>query len=111
MNLPAMRWLTPAALLLWAAQAQAQTAPAASAPAAAHSSASPLGYRSALKAYKPYTETPVISWRAANDTTAQVGGWRTYAKEARQADEPGQDVSGTQETAHPTADNRAGGRP
>ncbi|MBP8100606.1 MAG: hypothetical protein KAY54_01875 [Burkholderiaceae bacterium] len=111
MNLSAMHWLTPVALLLWAALAQAQATPAASAPTATRASASPLGYQSAIQAYKPFVEAPVISWRAANDTTAQVGGWRTYAKEARQPDEPGKDASGKQEVAHPTPDNRTGGRP
>lgn len=37
-----------------------------------------------MEGYKPYTEEKTGNWKAANDTTAQIGGWRTYAKEAAQ---------------------------
>ena len=40
-------------------------------------------YRSAFEAYKPYTEQGVAIWRDSNDTAARIGGWRTYAREAR----------------------------
>ena len=42
------------------------------------------GFQSALEGYKPYTEEKTVNWKAANDTTAQIGGWRAYAKEAAQ---------------------------
>ena len=54
--------------LLLASAAHAQTA----APSA-----------SAFENYKPYTEEPVGNWRVANDNTAQIGGWRAYAKQAQ----------------------------
>ena len=41
-------------------------------------------YASAFKDYKPYTDDPLVNWKAANDTTASVGGWREYAKQAQQ---------------------------
>jgi len=41
-------------------------------------------YRSAFEGYKPYTEEVVGDWKAINATTAKIGGWRVYAKEARQ---------------------------
>jgi hypothetical protein len=43
-------------------------------------------YQSAFGGYRPYTEEPVANWKAANDTVANIGGWREYAKQA-QADD------------------------
>lgn len=43
-----------------------------------------LVYRSALSTYRPYAEQAVGSWREANETVNRVGGWRTYAREARE---------------------------
>ena len=39
-------------------------------------------YGSAFDGYRPYSDQPVLSWREANDRVGQIGGWRTYAKEA-----------------------------
>ncbi|MFT7773985.1 hypothetical protein [Roseateles sp.] len=43
-------------------------------------------YRSAFQGYRPNAETGVGSWADANKTVHEAGGWRAYAKEARQAD-------------------------
>ena len=43
-------------------------------------------YASAFDGYKPYTDEPLVNWKAANDTTASVGGWREYARQAQQPD-------------------------
>ena len=73
-----LRWLIPAALSLILPLAQAQPAPAgASAPV-------PLEYRSALAQYRKFDESPVGPWIEINSTVGKIGGWRTYAKEARQ---------------------------
>ena len=56
----------PCMLLASAAHAQTATPPA-----------------SAFESYKPYTDEPIGNWKAANDTTAQIGGWREYAKQAQ----------------------------
>ncbi|SDN94515.1 hypothetical protein [Polaromonas sp. JS666] len=48
----------------------------------------PPAFRSAMDGYKPYTEEATANWKEANDTTARIGGWRVYAKEARQAQAP-----------------------
>ena len=62
----------------------AATAPL-SPPSASQTPASqPGAYRSAFEAYKPYTDETTGDWKALNATTAKVGGWRVYAKEARQ---------------------------
>ena len=56
----------------------AQTATDAARPALP----SQLQYASPLRAYKPYADQPIESWREANDRVGRTGGWRTYAKEA-----------------------------
>lgn len=43
-----------------------------------------LPYRSALADYQRFTEEKLGSWREANDNVGRIGGWREYAKEARQ---------------------------
>lgn len=45
----------------------------------------PLAFQSALQDYQPYTDDKIANWKAANDTTARIGGWRVYAKEASAA--------------------------
>lgn len=46
----------------------------------------PAPFQSTLEGYKPYTEEKMVNWRLANDTTARIGGWRAYAKEAASAE-------------------------
>ena len=58
------------------AQTQQDT-PGVTKPAAA-------GFQSAMDGYKPYIDDKTVDWKAANDTTAKIGGWRAYAKEAAQ---------------------------
>ncbi len=90
-NLPAV-WLV--LIFSLSGMATAQTpAPATAAPEAAK--ASPLTYSSAFEGYKPYTDDKLLNWKEVNDTTGRIGGWRVYAKEARQADEkaPAHDMS------------------
>ena len=43
-------------------------------------------YRSAFDGYLPHTDEPIANWKAANDTTARIGGWREYARQAQQPD-------------------------
>lgn len=73
-----------AALSTSAAFAQPMPAPT---PASVVNQAAPLGFTSAMEGYKPYTDDAVTNWKAANDTVAQIGGWRAYAKEAAAAPE------------------------
>lgn len=42
----------------------------------------PPTFQSAFEGYLPYTDDKPTDWKAANDTTARIGGWRAYAKEA-----------------------------
>jgi hypothetical protein len=93
-NLSAL-WLVPIFTLsgMAAAQTPAPTSPVSTTSSA--SDASILPYRSAFKGYKPYTDDKLLNWKEVNDTTGQIGGWRAYAKEARQADDkaPAHDMS------------------
>lgn len=66
--------------------AAAQT-PAPASPVPEATQASTLTYRSAFEGYKPYTDDKLLNWKEANDTTGRIGGWRAYAKEARQPDD------------------------
>ncbi|CAM3795609.1 hypothetical protein [Roseateles saccharophilus] len=65
-----------------------------------------LVYRSPLQGYRPYADTEPASWVETNKTVATVGGWRVYAKEARQPDAPdaaSAPASGTKSDAKPDA--------
>lgn len=81
-NLPAVR-LVPIFLLSGIAAAQTP-APQRSEPDAPQASTST--YRSAFEGYRPYTDDKLLNWQEANDSTGRIGGWRTYAREARQPD-------------------------
>jgi len=77
------------ATALWATAAIAQPAPKPApnlTPPAAQrtNAATPTAFKSVLEGYKPYTDEEIVNWKAANDTVAQIGGWRAYAKEAAQ---------------------------
>lgn len=80
-----LRRLTPALLLAGATLAIAQTTPqgrpdpldgAADVPRVVH--------RSPFAQYQRLAEQPVGSWREANETANRLGGWRAYAREARE---------------------------
>ncbi len=58
----------------------------ASSPLDAQASVPALRYQPAFAGYKGVLDQPVGNWKAANDLTAQIGGWRTYAKQAREPD-------------------------
>lgn len=41
-------------------------------------------YVSSLKQYRPLGDEQIVSWKATNDLVEKIGGWRVYAKEARE---------------------------
>ena len=43
-----------------------------------------LVYRSSLSRYRGFTEPDVAPWRETNELVRQRGGWRAYAREARE---------------------------
>lgn len=69
------------AAALWSTGALAQPAPSPN-PAPPLSEAASTGFKSVMEGYQPYTDEVTANWKAANDTVAQIGGWRAYAKEA-----------------------------
>ena len=50
------------------------------------SSVGVLRCESALAGYRSFQDEPVGSWQDANYLTGQIGGWKAYAREARQRD-------------------------
>ena len=72
--------------------AQAQTSPPAQPasvrqdPADPKAAVPPISYRSSFSLYQAFTEPEVASWRGTNDLVRQRGGWRAYAREAREPD-------------------------
>lgn len=75
--LPLLKWGLPAGLALNAALVFAQDSSEVPPPK--------LQYRSVLSQYQAFNEQPVAPWRETNETVEKIGGWRVYAKEARQA--------------------------
>ena len=83
-------------LVLGSAETLAQaTAPASSPLANARSDpADPKArvpatlYVSPLRAYQGFAEPQVAPWRETNELVRQRGGWRAYAREAREPDAP-----------------------
>lgn len=86
---PTRRALQSALVLitLGAMSAQAQPQAATTAPqAAAMSAEAALPYQSVFDAYQKFSDEPVAPWPQTNATVEKIGGWRVYAKEARQSD-------------------------
>lgn len=57
-------------------------------PADARSEVPRIAYRSPMQGYRPYADTEPAPWVETNNTVNRIGGWRVYAKEARQPDAP-----------------------
>ncbi len=106
-----LRWVVLSAAsmaLLTAASAQAQSAPSWS------TSTPTLQYRSALAQYRGFNDQPVTSWVEANDTVGKIGGWRVYAKEARQPEPAAGNAASTKPepaTGMPGSPMGHGGKP
>ena len=62
--------------------AQPASAPGRADPLDAQAVVPTVRFNSAFAPYRRMGETPVGSWREANDTVTQIGGWRAYAREA-----------------------------
>lgn len=77
-----LAWPPIALLVLTATAVYAQTNADAPPPPPATQPAAPLAFSSVFEGYQPYTEEKTSNWKQANDTTARIGGWRAYAKEA-----------------------------
>ena len=69
----------PIAALCTAVPSKAQTRPD---PLDAAAPVPPLTYRSSLHSFRASGDDKPVPWKEANDTTARIGGWRAYAREA-----------------------------
>lgn len=76
-------WLLPTVFCLNLAQAQAPANPMD-----ATVTVPSDGYHSSFTGYRSLIEPTVGDWREANDTVGRIGGWKTYAKEARNPETP-----------------------
>ena len=47
-----------------------------------------LIYQSSFQNYQRYSASPIQSWKQSNDTVKDIGGWRVYAKEITQEQNP-----------------------
>ena len=63
----------------------------------------PLVYNSVLRGYRPNVEIEVGAWKDINDNVGRIGGWRVYAKEARQPDAATTDTGAASAPANPNA--------
>ncbi len=89
-----LRWLVRVTLCTTAIAVQAQGAgsPGAASPAPAarpdpldaRADVPALSYRSSFSRYRSLSDDKPLSWREANEAVARIGGWRVYAREARQ---------------------------
>lgn len=83
-------WASTAVIgLLSTPSVNAQSAPAAplrADPLNAKADVPVATHRSALGGYRPAGDVKVGLWKDANETVARIGGWRAYAREARQPD-------------------------
>ena len=90
---PPARWLATLPALVALAAAAQTSGEAKMQPEAA----SVLTFQSAMKGYKPFTDGSSVSWRQANETVHQRGGWQAYAKEASAESEGERSPAGAHE--------------
>lgn len=87
--------------------AHAQSAPSADKPASRPNPLDPkaevpaVTYRSALQGYRPYADTEPGAWIETNERVGRIGGWRVYAKEAREPQAPVAGTNAPQEPGKP----------
>lgn len=80
------------ALPIFAAATQGPTASARSGesaslgPSDAEAAVPAVLYRSPFTGYQKHTDVPLAPWRDTNELVHQRGGWRAYAREAREPD-------------------------
>ncbi len=60
-------------------------APKAPQPMAIRPAPLTVTYQSATRTHRVYADNPRGDWRAANERVGEIGGWRTYAKQAYEA--------------------------
>ena len=66
------------------APAQAQSTPAKPDPSDVTASVPPVRYDSSFAGYRAFADEDVAPWKETNDTAGRIGGWRVYARGARE---------------------------
>ena len=69
---------------VFAAYGYSGTSSAADDPTNGNAKVPSVKYQSPFRDYRPLGEDKLIPWKAANDEVNRIGGWRTYAREARE---------------------------
>lgn len=62
-----------------------------------------------FKHYQAWRDAPIADWRAANDRVGEVGGWRTYLREAQPGGGAGHDHAAAPARPQQPADPGQGG--
>lgn len=78
-------WALPIGLALNISLSHAQTTSVA-ATTKPNAATTLLQYRSVFTQYQGFSDQPVAPWVDTNATVEKIGGWRVYAKEAREPD-------------------------
>lgn len=89
-SLLAAAWRMAAAVSVLNVAALAQSLPHPPAeradPLNAEAPVPPAAYRSALAGYRSLADEKVMPWKESNDTAGRIGGWRAYARQAREGE-------------------------
>lgn len=80
-------WIVGMLISVWSISSDAQSPPPSPQPTQADAAVPPLTFESALRAYRPLVAGRPVPWAQANERVTQIGGWRTYTREAH-APEP-----------------------
>jgi hypothetical protein len=106
---PIASWLLSAAgLTLLAPVAWAQPDLRKTDPMDAAVSVPPVRYDSPFAHYRAYAEQEVAQWKATNDNAGRIGGWRAYAREARDPASSAQPASPGLKPPPAAADSKPG---
>lgn len=100
MIVPVCRWLLLSGLLLSSSLAGAQpiSTDGTADPDAAKPAAFQLQYFSVFTHYQSFREQTLPSWQETNDNVGRIGGWRFYARDAKQL-ETGASTNGVRHDA------------
>jgi len=96
MRHPLLAWMVGLLISVWSLSSHAQSTAPSPQPTQSDAAVPPLKFESALRAYRPLVTGRPVPWAQANERVNQIGGWRTYTREAH-APEPS---AATPDTAH-----------
>lgn len=106
-----VRWALPIGLALNISLSHAQTTSVAATTKPSAPATTLLQYRSVFTQYQGFSDQPVAPWADTNATVEKIGGWRVYAKEAREPDTAGKTDKATSTPANAGAHGEHGRKP